>query len=314
MSAAPLSHDRALDSTTRAGVAMGTIVTMRIAHHGPARDPSGRGREAALDAAFSWFVEVERRCSRFDPASELRALTARVGEAVAVSPMLFAAVEFAVAVAAETDGAFDPTVGRDLEQRGFDTDYRTRTAAPTTVDAAGATYRDVTLGAGRGTVRLERPLLLDLGAVAKGLAIDMAARELEAFEHFAIDAGGDVFVAGHGPDGRPWSVGIRHPRHDDLLGVVRVSNAAVCTSGDYERPGGSEGHHVVDGRTRRTALAAVSATTIAPTALAADALATAAFVLGPAGGIALLERHGVDGLIVASDLTRHVTAGFDRHA
>ena len=82
---------------------------------------------------------------------------------------------------------------------------------------------------------LHRPLLLDLGAVAKGLAIDMAARELQPFENFAIDAGGDLYFGGCNAAGEPWSVGIRHPRGDGLLDTLRVSDAAVCTSGDYER-------------------------------------------------------------------------------
>ena len=76
-------------------------------------------------------------------------------------------------------------------------------------------------------------MTLDLGAVAKGLAIDAAARELQPFGDFAIDAGGDLYLGGRNPDGAPWSVGIRHPRLDGrLIDSLRVSNKAVCTSGD----------------------------------------------------------------------------------
>ena len=105
----------------------------------------------------------------------------------------------------------------------------------------------------RKTITLLRPLLLDLGAVAKGLAIDMAARELRPFAHFAINAGGDVYVGGRNAQGAPWSVGIRHPRVPGaLFDTLRVSDCAVCTSGDYERRCPAEidaaagGHHILD--------------------------------------------------------------------
>src|SRR5262249_31028954 len=168
------------------------------------------------------------------------------------------------------------------------------------------------VNADRKTITLLRPLILDLGGVAKGLAIDMAARELQPFEHFAIDAGGDLYLAGHNAEGLPWSIGIRHPRLEDgLIGSVPISNRAVCTSGDYERRTGREDqdHHILDPRTGLSADVAASVTVIAPTAMLADSLATAAFVLGPADGIALLERHDVDGLIVLPTLERFTTRG-----
>jgi thiamine biosynthesis lipoprotein len=193
---------------------------------------------------------------------------------------------------------------------------------------SGISYRDVQLDPDRQTITLLRPLMLDLGAVAKGLAIDMAARELAACPWFAVNAGGDLFVGGSRPDGEPWTVGIRHPRVPDrLLATVRVKSGAVCTSGDYERKTGA-GHHILDPRQqaagsrqragknrtpaagRRPPAASCSTTVIAPNAMLADALATAAFVLGGADGIRLLERHGVEGLIVSAGVERYATAGF----
>ena len=156
-------------------------------------------------------------------------------------------------------------------------------------------------------------MVLDLGAVVKGLAIDAAALELAPFRNFAIDAGGDVYAAGTNASGDPWRVGIRHPRNpDELIDSLSLSDAAVCTSGDYFRrnsPNASD-HHILDASTGDTAIRSASATVIAPTAIVADALATAAFILGPTAGIALLERHGVEGLIVTPSLARHRTSAF----
>jgi len=142
--------------------------------------------------------------------------------------------------------------------------------------------------------------------VVKGLAVDTAARELRPFRNFAIDAGGDLYLAGHNPQGMPWSVGIRHPRRDgELAHTVHVSNKAVCTSGDYER-----GEHILDPRTRTPVQTVASATVIADSAMLADALATAVFVLGPQQGLELLTRMDVDGMIMTPQLERYETPGF----
>jgi len=290
---------------------MGTVVTIHVVEH----EAHVVTTERLVDRALEWFNEVERVCSRFDPDSELRRLSTRIGEPVAVSDVLFEAVRFALAVAEETGGAFDPTVGLLLEAHGFDKDYRTGSVARSAI--AGdelATYRDVDIGADEKTLMLRRPLVLDLGAVAKGLAIDMAARELlnAGVANFAVDAGGDLYLAGLNANGESWSVGIRHPRDEGaMIETRRVSDVAVCTSGDYERRIGDEaggGHHLIDPRTKTSAGDVASATVLAPSAMVADALATAAFVLGPVDGISLLERQGVDGVIYTSALARHSTA------
>jgi thiamine biosynthesis lipoprotein len=94
-----------------------------------------------------------------------------------------------------------------------------------------------------------------------------------------------------------------------------VSNAAVCTSGDYERRSPIDGRsHIVDGRTRETSDAIASVTVVATSAMVADALATAAFALGADDGRAFLEAQGVDGLLVTSSLDRIETSAFAARA
>ena len=292
--------------TVRSAALMGTIVTIEVV---------APDADEAITRAFNWFRHIEQCCSRFEPDSELRRL-ARCGRGVPfhATPVLFQAVQFALAVAEETGGAFDPTVGQTMETRGFDREYSTGQANPSGIAAAaGVSFRDVRLDAAAQTITLEQPLLLDLGAVAKGMAADAAARELSAFRDFAIDAGGDLFLGGQNSEGLSWAIGIPHPRQPGkLVDTVRVSDRAICTSGDYERraPNEDDGHHILDPRTRRSADASSSATVIAPTAMLADALATAAFVLGPADGINLLERMGVDGVIYTPALDRRATKGF----
>jgi FAD:protein FMN transferase len=293
---------------SRTIVLMDTFITIRLAQ-------ATSGCAERVDRAFDWFRQVEAACSRFDPQSEVMGLIHQVGKPVPVSDIVYEAVAFALAVAAATNGAFDPTVGHTLERRGFNRNYATgeRIATKIAPDAR-PTYRDVRLDPARCTINLRRPLILDLGAVAKGLAIDLAARELAPCANFAIDAGGDLFAAGKNPAGEPWHIGLRHPRQPDaLLGTVRLSNAAICTSGDDARPAEDPelGHHLIDPRSGHSPTAVASATVIAPTAMAADALATAVAVLGPQRGLRLLKRQGVEGLIVTPSLDRYATAGFE---
>src|SRR3984893_736952 len=178
----------------RTVVLMGTFVTIHVVGHGA--DPQQAiYREETVEGAFEWFRPIEESCTRFEARSELRQLTAQVGVAVPVSAILYEAVQFALAVAAESGGAFDPTLGHAMETRGFNQECRTGQTVRTDLEPSGpVSYRDVRLDSGRKTITLLRPLILDLGAIAKGLAIDLAARELGPFENFAIDAGGDLYL------------------------------------------------------------------------------------------------------------------------
>jgi thiamine biosynthesis lipoprotein len=281
---------------------MDTLVTIQVV---------GSGADAAIEPAFGWFHEIEERCTRFDARSELMQLTSRAGAPVPVSSILFESVRFALMVAEETRGAFDPTIGHRMEERGFSREHRTGRVIRTAIAREDCvSYRDVRLDPKRGTITLTRPLILDLGAVVKGLAIDMAARELAPLMNFSIDAGGDLYLGGSNPEGAPWRVGIRHPRLDDeLICGLEASNQAVCTSGDYERGSHIFDARILDARSGAPGESAASVTVVAPSAMLADALSTAAFVLGPAEGIALLDRLGVDGLIVTPELKRYETRG-----
>ncbi len=259
--------------------------------------------DALFERAFGWFHEIEERCSRFLPTSELRQL--KVGEPTVASPILFQALRFALLVAEESNGAFDPTIGHRMAERGYNREHRSGATVELPLPATDASYRDLELNTEQNTILLRRPLTLDLGAVAKGLAVDAAARELEPCENFAIDAGGDLYLAGNNPQGQPWTVGIRHPRNEgEMIVRLRVQNQSICTSGDYER-----GEHILDPRTGTPAEAVASATVVASGAMLADALATAAFVMGPDEGIGFLTRMGVEGLIVTKDLRCYETSG-----
>ncbi|MEV5873124.1 FAD:protein FMN transferase [Streptomyces sp. NPDC052101] len=134
-------------------------------------------------------------------------------------------------------------------------------------------------------------------AVVKGWSVQRAAELLTAAgaRRFCLNAGGDVVVSGG-----PWRVGIRHPEQADrLCAVLAVTDAAVATSGGYER-----GDHILDGRTGRPATGLLSLTVLAPTLTEADATATAAFALGADGPAWAAARTGCE--VFAVDTARRV--------
>lgn len=277
---------------------MDTVFALQVA------DRVGRTAVEVLEShareALAVVHDVERTCSRFDATSELTRLCAQSRETVPVSPLLLELVALALAVAEASDGAFDPTVGRAMVRQGFDRDWRTATtidAAPPT--AQRASWRDVHVDRVAGTIRLTQALTLDLGALAKGFAVDLILAALPAEWSCSLHAGGDVRCRGPHPEGRAWRVGIRDPFAPDQLAVVaQLAEGAVCTSGSYERVSASGAHHLLDPRTEAPAVGFRSVSVVAPTAVVADALATAAFVLGPAHAAAWLEAQGVDAWLI----------------
>ena len=291
---------------------MDTLVQIKVI----AREPEATVLPL-LERAFAAFTAVEATCSRFSPASELSRLAGRVGEPVPVSDLLFEALRFALEVAEATQGAFDPTVGGRLASYGFDRNYRTGERLDTGIDPAlPVSYRDIELDAGQRTVRLRQPLQLDLGAVAKGLAIDLAARELAPLRRFVVEAGGDLYASGHNDRDEPWTIGIQHPlRPGETICALRLTDTAVCTSGSYARPSPLRAatHHLIDPGSGLSRLDLLSCTVVAPGAMLADALSTAAFVLGPERGMAFLTEAGVDGLCIDASLQLQMTTKIARH-
>jgi len=287
---------------------MGTVVTVRVVG-----DRSETEMRAAIGTALDLMRSVETTLTRFDDDSALRRLCRTPGELVAVPPMLYYALQVAVEVASLTDGVFDPTVAPYMEALGFTRHYLTGNDLRSGIaPGSPATFRDITLVEDGGRVRLERPLALDLDAVAKGLGVDLAAQSLAGWDGFLVDAGGDVAVAGLDPDGSPWRVGVEHPAAPDrLLRRLRVGTGAVCTSGSGKRPSPvvPDAHHLVDARTGRPADGLLSCTVVGPQAMMADAVATAAFLLGPARALGFIEQTGLQGLCVARDGAVRETAG-----
>ncbi|WP_062309748.1 FAD:protein FMN transferase [Alicyclobacillus sendaiensis] len=261
----------------RAYVAMDTRVELAGWRDGA----SERELVQLLDEAASLLYEVEAAATRFRPDSDVARIAAQPGAWVRVSPHVAYPLQVALWLAEWTGGRFDPACGHRLAAMGFDRDYRTGERFRLPGGSPDATFRDIELDVARMAVRTRRPLLLDLGAVAKGYAVDLALARLRA-AHLAgamVNAGGDLAAFGFGPSRRFWEVEIRHEIPGFVPMVVRLASGSVCSSGLYARRGPNGDAHLWHPRPGRAR--ALAATVVAPYAMMADGLATACMLVEP---------------------------------
>ncbi|MFD0681379.1 MULTISPECIES: FAD:protein FMN transferase [unclassified Paenibacillus] len=285
---------------------MDTVVTIQIVTR-----KSKNESEAAIDRAFEAFRKVEHACSRFSLDSELMEACRQIKIPVPISPFLFEPLKFALEVAKWTKGIFDPAVGKTMEDHGFNHHYLTGETIQSS-SSVSATYRDIVLNEQDRTLYLQKPLVIDLGGVAKGFAIDLAAHELKQFEGFVVNAGGDLYAGGVDEKGRKWIIGIQHPEHkEQMIQTVEISNEAVCTSGSYERKSTLKNgvHHIIDPRSKQSPSDWISCSVIAPYAMMADAFSTASFLLGLDRGRTLIEQLDLKGILITSDLQIYRVGG-----
>jgi thiamine biosynthesis lipoprotein len=274
------------------------------------------GREPAaatiIAEVLEEVAELESQISSWQSDSDTtRVNTAAGQQPVQVSPELHELLTISMRWARRTGGAFDVTGGPLYELWSAARSQKTlpsQEAITSVLRQVG--YQKVELG--DATVRLSAPgMKLGFGSVGKGYAADLAAAKLRAanFINFIIDAGGDLVVSGsRGP--APWSVGIRHPRTEELLATTEVTDSAIATSGDYEQflmADGRRFSHIIDPRSGWPAETVASVVVIAANGADADALATGLFVLGPDQGIALAEQiSSVEALFVMdNEVLRH---------
>ncbi len=269
---------------------------------------------AALAAGFAPFERVEQAMNEWRPESPLSRLNAAAGsgEWIDVPPDLFEVLRLALDGARRTGGLFDPTWAalRDLWRFGDG-----QTGEVPDPAAVAARCRLLDPGAlelwrgedGRCRARLRRAgMQVGLGGIAKGWAVDRAAAALRArgVRDFLVQAGGDLYAGGR-DRGRPWRIGIRDPRGAEgrRFAWLEVSDQAFSTSGDYERffvAGGRRYHHLIDPRTCAPAEASRSATILAPSAVEAEVLSKAVFVLGGRAGLRLAEKEGAAAVLVTA--------------
>jgi thiamine biosynthesis lipoprotein len=224
------------------------------------------------------------------------------GDATVLSPELASVLGEVFAWSEKTQRAFDPTVlplVRAWDLRGAGRiPSRDELAAALAATGPDRFHLDRSRAL---AVRVTASAGIDEGAWGKGYALDRAADRFESAggRNALFDLGGQVLARGTEDGGRDWTVAIAHPahRHQPVV-VLALPNLSASTSGNSERGRSVSGRrigHLLDPRTGEPAQDFGSATVLAPSALVADVLSTAFFVLGPREGLALSERLRASG-------------------
>lgn len=256
-------------------------------------------------------VEIlEQAWSRFRPTSELSMLNARAGQGpIEVSEdlaVLITAMKHGWNI---TDGVFDPTVGSAMRAWGYDITFSDvvlrHHAAPGNITSTPGMGGVVVEGC---TVTVPGGVELDSGAIGKGLAADIIAREIHAAgaSGVLVDLGGDIVVHGS-PGADTWRIAVADERNPDT--TVHTfeftdTHAGIATSSVLRRRWAGTRHHIIDPMTGSIAdTGAVQVTVLAPTGAAAEVIATAAILDQRPQRI--FERHGVTGIALSAEENGH---------
>ena len=286
---------------------------------------SGDCTAALADPVEAELLVVNAQMSTWQPDSELsRFNAARAGEWIPVSEELAGVVTLAQDLAHQSNGAFDVTVGPLVDLWGFGVrEGRGMPTAEQIAEAAapvGYRYLDARRSPPGLRKRVEG-LSVDLSAIAKGHGVDRLAALLDSrgCTDYLIDIGGEVRVRGLNRQGAAWRIGVEAPGAAAGL-VVRLSDGAVATSGDYRNfrsVGDTRFSHTIDPRTGRPVVhEMMSVTVLAETAALADGLATLINVLGPVDGLDFAQRRGIAALALVrreGDLNRRYTEAMRLH-
>jgi len=280
---------------------MGTSITIEIWQSDEKRF------DVLAKESFAEFARIEKIMSPYLLESELSRLNQNAFKtAVGPGEELFSLIELSLSFSEQTKGAFDIS----FASLGHRFDYRARKKPnKLQIDALKPLidYRLIQLDSREKTVQFLRSgVVLDLGGIAKGYAVDRVVELLlmQGIKYAFVSAGGDSRIIGD-RKGRPWMVGIKNPRSDEIMITLPLDNVAISTSGDYERyfeDGGVRYHHIINPKSGRSAEGLRSVTIIGEDATTTDALSTSVFVMGVKEGLKLLESlPGVSGVLIDSE-------------
>ncbi len=287
---------------------LGTIVTLRV--HA-ARDMDVL--ESQVRGIIDEMEELGCRLSLYCESSETRRVNQAAGDTVEISEEFGRLLGYGLEVAERSGGVFDPTVGPLVEIWGF---YSGDHRVPSEAEIEGAMdlvdWSRVDLDG--ESLSFDPGMRLDLEALMKGYVADFA---LERFEELGVSGAliiagpSSIGALGTAPGGRPWRIGLEHPRNTgSIYGALDLHDGEhVSTSGDYQRyfidDEGIRRSHIINARTGRPADSGIMAVTVvSDSSLGADGVSTAAMPMSPEDAIAFIDEWGdggLEGLVVTTD-------------
>jgi len=255
-------------------------------------------REKAERCSQLVFADMRRIDSLMSPYikdSELFQINKLAGtQPVKISAELFLLIQRSIKFSELTDGAFDIT----FASIGYLYNYReNKRPSESQVNKllSAIDYRNIILDPLQQSISFShKNTKIDLGGIAKGHAVDKAIERLKGchVENALVSAGGDTRILGD-KNGRPWMMGIRHPRDKQKIVVsLPLKNDAISTSGDYERyfiENNKRYHHIIQPSTGKPASQSWSVSVLAKDSLTSDALSTALFIMGTEKAMKLIN-------------------------
>lgn len=290
---------------------MGTAVTITVVAR------SHEEGEAAIEAGMAELRRLDAMMSLYKDDSEITRVNLAAGKKpVKVSPEMIEVVEHAAEISKLSGGVFDVTIGplvvlwqMRLKEGKPPTDEEIARVRPL------VNYKNIVIDKKASTIFLKKPgMIMDFGGM-KGYTADRVASlfKKRGINNAIIAVAGDIWVLGHREDGKPWRIGVQHPReHDKTLAVLDLSDKYISTSGDYERFVIKENkryHHIIDPRTGKPSKGTISATLIGDTGAIIDPLAKVPFILGPDDGMKIVKKLGAEAIIVDDQGKVYMTEG-----
>ncbi|MBW6470452.1 MAG: FAD:protein FMN transferase [Methanosarcinaceae archaeon] len=293
---------------------MGTIVTINVF------DTNETHAFESIDKAFDEIYYVDKLMSSYKNDSELTVLNT-FGHLDNANPDFVYVLERSKYYSEISDGAFDVTI-KPILDLWSDKYSPGGTYMPPTTDEINETlqlvnYSNMTIKDGSITLRPNMSAIL--GGIAKGYSVDRAIEslKLDGITNGFVNAGGDGRFIGLNEENVPWVIGLQNPdKSEEAVTRMAISDMAVATSGNYERyfSDAAKVSHISDPRTGYSAQELISVTVIADTAIDADALATAVFVLGEDNGVEMIEGlDGVECLIITDEKRIIRSSGFGEY-
>ncbi|MBI9109766.1 MFS transporter [Maridesulfovibrio ferrireducens] len=290
-------------------VAMGTIVNLTL------ETPSAKKGEKAARNAIAKMRSLQKDFDHRNKRGSIGRINRAAGlKEISISKEALKLIDHGLKFSEKSNGTFDITIGAVTTTQFY------YALGPKTIQKRKPLidYKLVEINLDKGTVKLpHKGMALDLGGIAKGTIIDSAVEKLivSGITTALVEAGGDFYGYGN----KTWTIGIKNPRGEGLLGNIAIQNKAVCGSGDYyqfittdSNSGESRRHHILDPSLMRSSHESIATTAIGPNAETADALATTIFIMGPIAGTKFIKRFYPEcsAMWVMPDKSIHKTNNF----
>ena len=291
---------------------MGTLFDITVSH------PDVEEARKATDKAFDEIQRIEWLTSNFSSKSEITKINQNAGKlAYPVSKELYILLQKSIQYSQLANGTFDITIGAIQDLWKFENEIGTVPATETIIRLLPLVdFRNILLEENHHARLKIEGMKLDLGAVAKGYAVDRGIDVLKKYniDNAILNGGGDLKSIGEKSPGVLWKIGVRHPRKpSDVIASLDGKNNAIATSGDYQKYFVKDGiryHHILNPVTGMQAQGLQSVTIIAKEAMFADAMATAVFVMGAEQGMKFIKSQSqLEGVIITADGKKIVSSG-----